>query len=209
MDLKADQKVTYIKKNKNRWYRIAFNTKTSASGALGHAMTVPENNNAPKLIKSLQINILQQPHWSGWLHWLALNVPLNVILCHHIHDVLADFYHAAAELLQSCLLRLCRFLRCLQLPSRLRQGFLGTSKHLVIGVRRMAKIGFYIWIPYQNISTVFAMRTMRQTQWIQEVWMCWESLPKEQTLLRAGARSCGEQICDNRLLRPSATWQLC
>ena len=82
--------------------------------------------------------------------------------------------------------------------------------HQNIGVRRMAKIGFYIWIPYQNIpSTFFAMRTMRQTQWIQEVWMCWESLPKEQTLLRAGARSCGEQICDNRLLRPSATWQLC
>ena len=50
-------------------------------------------------------------------------------ICHHIHDVRADFYHAAAELLQSCLLRLCRFLRCLQLPSRLRQGFLGTSKH--------------------------------------------------------------------------------
>ena len=123
-------------------------------------MTVPENNNAPKLIKSLQINILHQPHWSGWLHWLALNLPLNVIICHHIHDVRADFYHAAAELLQSCLLRLCRFLRCLQLPSRLRQGFLGTSKHLVIGVRRMAKIGFYIWIPYQNIPSTHETNTM-------------------------------------------------
>ncbi len=89
--------------------------------------------------------------------------------------------NAAAELLQSCLLCLCRFLRCLQLPSRLRQGFLSTPKQVLglgfIGVRRMAP--FQNWILHLNSIPRHTKQSFCHAHHgIQKLWMCSESCQK-------------------------------